>query len=46
MSGIFRTGLQAIDANMIYVPLSAAQALLGVTDGQVTQVALLLVTGR
>ena len=43
VSGIFRTGLQAIDANMIFVPLSAAQALLGVSDGRVTQVALLLV---
>ena len=27
---------------MIYLPLSSAQALLGVTDGRVTQVALLL----
>lgn len=43
VTGIFRTGLQAIDANMIYLPLSAAQALLGVSDGQVTQVTLLLV---
>jgi ABC-type lipoprotein release transport system permease subunit len=43
VSGIFRTGLQAIDANMIYLPLSAAQALLGVNSNQVTQVALLLV---
>jgi putative ABC transport system permease protein len=43
VSGIFRTGLQAIDANMIYLPLSAAQALLGVTGDQVTQVTLLLV---
>jgi putative ABC transport system permease protein len=43
VSGIFRTGLQAIDANMIYVPMSAAQALLGVTGDQVTQVTLLLV---
>ncbi len=42
VTGIFRTGLQAIDANMIYLPLSSAQALLGVTDGRVTQVALLL----
>jgi ABC-type lipoprotein release transport system permease subunit len=42
VSGIFRTGLQAIDANMIYLPLSTAQALLGVTDDRVTQVALLL----
>jgi putative ABC transport system permease protein len=43
VSGIFRTGLQAIDANMIYLPLSSAQALLGVTDDRVTQVTLLLV---
>jgi putative ABC transport system permease protein len=43
VTGIFRTGLQAIDANMIYLPLSSAQALLGVTDDRVTQVALLLV---
>jgi ABC-type lipoprotein release transport system permease subunit len=43
VSGIFRTGLQAIDANMIYLPLSAAQAQLGLTGGQVTQVTLLLV---
>jgi putative ABC transport system permease protein len=43
VSGIFRTGLQAIDANMIYLPLSSAQALLGVTDNRVTQVTLLLV---
>ena len=43
VSGIFRTGLQAIDANMICLPLSAAQALLGVTGDQVTQVTILLV---
>jgi putative ABC transport system permease protein len=43
VTGIFRTGLQAIDANMIYLPLSSAQAMLGVTDDRVTQVALLLV---
>jgi len=42
VTGIFRTGLQAIDANMIYLPLSAAQALLGVTGNQVTQVTMLL----
>ena len=42
VSGIFRTGLQAVDANIINLPLPAAQALLGVKDGQVTQVALLL----
>ncbi len=43
VSGIFRTGLRAIDANMIYLPLSSAQAMLGVTDDRVTQVTLLLV---
>ncbi|HEY9157244.1 MAG TPA: FtsX-like permease family protein [Candidatus Binatus sp.] len=42
VSGIFRTGLEAIDANIIQLPLPAAQTLLGVLDGQVTQVALLL----
>jgi ABC-type lipoprotein release transport system permease subunit len=42
VSGIFRTGLQAVDANIIHLPLSVAQTLLGVADGQVTQVALLL----
>jgi putative ABC transport system permease protein len=42
VSGIFRTGLEAVDANIINLPLPAAQALLGVKDGQVTQVALLL----
>lgn len=42
VSGIFRTGLQGIDANMIYLPLPAAQTMLGVTSAQVTQVTLLL----
>ncbi len=42
VSGIFRTGLQAVDANIIQLPLPAVQTLLGVPDGQVTQVALLL----
>lgn len=42
VSGIFRTGLHGIDANMIYLPLPAAQALLGVAGDQVTQVTLLL----
>jgi ABC-type lipoprotein release transport system permease subunit len=41
VSGIFRTGVQAIDAHIIQVPLPEAQALLGVPD-QVTQVAILL----
>jgi len=42
VSGIFQTGLEAIDANIIQLPLPAAQTLLGVPGGQVTQVALLL----
>jgi len=42
VSGIFRTGLQSVDANIVYLPLFAAQKLLGVADGRVTQVALLL----
>ena len=42
VSGIFRTGLEAVDANIIILPLPAVQALLGVPDGQVTQVAILL----
>jgi ABC-type lipoprotein release transport system permease subunit len=42
VSGIFRTRLQAVDANIIHLCLAAAQTLLGVADGQVTQVTLLL----
>jgi ABC-type lipoprotein release transport system permease subunit len=41
VSGIFRTGIQAIDAHVIQLPLPEAQALLGV-PGRVTQVAILL----
>ncbi len=41
VSGIFRTGIQAIDAHVIQLPLPEAQALLGV-PGRVTQVAVLL----
>jgi putative ABC transport system permease protein len=41
VSGIFQTGLQAIDAHIIHVRLSDSQALLGVPD-QVTQIAVLL----
>jgi ABC-type lipoprotein release transport system permease subunit len=41
VSGIFRTGLQAIDAHIIHLRLSQSQALLGVPD-QVTQIAILL----
>jgi ABC-type lipoprotein release transport system permease subunit len=41
VSGIFRTGVQAIDAHIIHLPLPVAQALLGVPD-RVSQVAILL----
>lgn len=41
VSGIFQTGIEAIDAHVIHLPLPVAQALLGV-PGQVTQVAVLL----
>ena len=39
--GIFRTGLQEVDAYVIHLPLPAAQALLGAPD-QVTQMAIFL----
>jgi ABC-type lipoprotein release transport system permease subunit len=42
VNGIFRTGIQAVDAGVIHLPLAAAQALLGVPDNQVSQVALFL----
>jgi ABC-type lipoprotein release transport system permease subunit len=41
VSGIFRTGIQAIDAHVIQLPLPETQALLGVPD-RVTQIAVLL----
>ena len=41
VSGIFRTGLQAVDAHIIQLPLPAVQTLLGAPD-QVTQVAVVL----
>ena len=41
VSGIFRTGIEAIDSHVIQVPLPAVQALLGV-PGRVNQVAILL----
>jgi len=41
VSGIFRTGVQAIDAHVIQVPLPEAQSVLGVPD-RVTQIAVLL----
>jgi ABC-type lipoprotein release transport system permease subunit len=42
VNGIFLTGLQAVDANLIFLPLTAAQTALGVANGPVTQVVLLL----
>jgi ABC-type lipoprotein release transport system permease subunit len=42
VNGIFRTGIQAVDAGVIHLPLPVAQTLLGVPDNQVTQVALFL----
>jgi ABC-type lipoprotein release transport system permease subunit len=41
VNGIFRTGIQAIDAHVIQLPLPEAQELLGV-PGRVNQVAVLL----
>jgi ABC-type lipoprotein release transport system permease subunit len=41
VTGIFRTGVQALDAHVIQLPLPEAQTLLGVPD-RVTQVAVLL----
>lgn len=41
VSGIFRTGIEAIDAHVIQMPLPVAQTLLEV-PGRVTQVAVLL----
>jgi putative ABC transport system permease protein len=42
VSGIFTTGVQTVDSNLIQVPLPVAQTLLGVRDQQVTQVAVVL----
>jgi len=41
VTGIFRTGIQAIDSHVIQVPLPEARAVLGV-PGRVTQIAVLL----
>jgi putative ABC transport system permease protein len=41
VSGIFRTGIDAIDAHVIQMPLPAAQTLVGVPD-RITQIAVLL----
>lgn len=42
VSGIFSTGLQAVDSNIIHLPLPVAQTLLELPEHQVTQVALVL----
>jgi putative ABC transport system permease protein len=42
VNGIFRTGIQGVDANVVHLPLPMSQNLLGVPDDQVTQVALFL----
>jgi putative ABC transport system permease protein len=42
VDGVFRTGIQAVDAGVVHLPLPVAQTLLGVPDNQVTQVALFL----
>jgi putative ABC transport system permease protein len=41
VSGIFRTGVQAVDAHVVHLLLPVAQTLLGV-PGRVTQIAVLL----
>jgi ABC-type lipoprotein release transport system permease subunit len=40
--GIFRTGVRALDGGVIYLSAAVLRAPLGVADGDVTQVALLL----
>lgn len=42
VNGIFHTGIETIDAEVLQMPLPVAQTLLGVPDNQVTQVALFL----
>lgn len=42
VTGIFRTGLEAMDTNLVYLPLPAAQALLGVSDHRLTQLVIVL----
>jgi putative ABC transport system permease protein len=42
VSGIFSTGLQAVDSNIIHLPLPVAQTLLELPEHQVTQIALIL----
>jgi len=42
VSGVFLTGVPAIDDNVVEVSLPVAQKVLGLANGQVTQIALLL----
>jgi putative ABC transport system permease protein len=42
VSGIFSTGLEAVDANIIQLPLPVAQTLLRLPNHQVTQIAIVL----
>jgi putative ABC transport system permease protein len=42
VDGVFRSGIQAVDAGVVHLPLPVAETLLGVPDHQVTQVALFL----
>jgi len=42
VTGIFTTGLRAVDANVIHLPLPVAQTLLGLPNHQVTQIAVVL----
>ena len=42
VGGIFRTGVEAVDSNIVHLPLLVAQNLLGLPGHQVTQIALIL----
>jgi putative ABC transport system permease protein len=42
VSGIFLTGIEAVDTNIINLPLPVVQTLLGVRDHRLTQVAIML----
>lgn len=42
VNGIFSTGIETIDTDVLQLPLPVVQTLLGVPDNQVTQVALFL----
>jgi ABC-type lipoprotein release transport system permease subunit len=42
VSGLFLTGIEAVDTNIINLPLPVVQTLLGVRDHRLTQVAIML----